>query len=482
MLLGTAFALEPLWEWMIPSLCLFFPILFRDSNLVPRLALALLLAVSSAGYIRLNYQLPDLTEEGIPGKGHLHIHTLGKSHSHIGSRWIYRGTLKTFKQNEKTIARNIPVSISINDTLTVNRPPADINYEVKGILKQSQEGYYSLIPNKNDPWIGLKRSWSPVEWRYSAKQWVKEYIKKQIRKEQSAIFLSGLATGEFEDKVMSHDFGRFGLQHIMAISGFHFAIIAGILSLLLRLILPQRSTPLFIMLLLSSYFLFLGVTASILRAWIAIVLAFSSQLFYKRANGLNSLGIGLMVVLILDPLMIRGIGFQFSFAVTAAILLLYGLCETGIETIMEKKGLFETRLMNRVNQHGYMVIQAARQGIALALAVNLAALPLLLFHFHKFPLMSLFFNLFFPFLVSISMLLLLLGLLIPLFHPLNSLYTGALLSLTYKMPPAVDIYWRMESLPLGILTLYLSLLFLISIYARSYFWERSLAEKEAALI
>ncbi len=29
---------------------------------------------------------------------------------------------------------------------------------------------------------------------------------------------------------MSYEFGRFGLQHIMAVSGFHFSVITGILS------------------------------------------------------------------------------------------------------------------------------------------------------------------------------------------------------------------------------------------------------------
>ena len=482
MLLGVAFALEPRWEWFIPSGFLFFPILFRDSALTGRLALALLLAISSATFIKIHYHFPDMPEEGFTGKAYFEIHSLGKSHSHIGSRWIYKGTITAFEHHGRTVAKNIPLIISINDTATITRPSANQSYIISGTLKQKDKGFYSLILSKNDPWIEIPNTYSSAEWRFHAKQWIKEYINNQIPNEQSATFLSGLATGEFDDKYMAHELGRFGLQHIMAISGFHFSIIAGILSLLFRLILPQRSTPLFLMFLLSSYFLFLGTSASILRAWIAIVLAFSSQLFQRRANGLNSLGIGLILVLMVDPLMIRGIGFQFSFAVTAAILLLYGICDSAIESLVDKKGLFHTRLMNRLEQHGYMILQSARQGFALTMAVNLVAFPILLYHFHKFPLMSLIFNLFFPFLVSISMLLLLLGPIIPLLHLVNSHYTGAVLSLTYKMPPAVDLYWRMESLPLGFVLLYLSSLFVASIYARSYFMERNLIEKESLLI
>lgn len=473
MLLGVAFGLDFRWEWIIPGAFLFAPLISGKSRLVPRLGLAFLIALASGFYVSAYYRLPDLPPDGVKGEGYFEIHGLIKSNTHIGSRWVYKGTLKSFYYDGKIIGKNIPLQISLSEQSYLERPLANRSYAIEGILRKNEAGYYSLTPIKDQPWKALDRSWSLAEWRYLAKKIVKEYIKDHISNSQSAIFLGGLATGEFEDRLMKHEFGRFGLQHIMAISGFHFAIIALILSVLFRLILQKKSSHLLLMLLLSTYFVFLGTSASILRAWIAIVLALGATLIQKRGNGLNSLGVGLMVLLLIDPLMVQGIGFQFSFAVTAAILMIYGSCDRFIEMIVEKRGLFQTKLMNSWNQHGYLVIQGLRQGLALALAVNLAALPLLLFHFHKFPMMSLVYNLFFPFLVSLSMLLLLLGLFCPFLHYLNSFYTGAVLNLTYRMPQTVDAYWRIDGIPLWAILGYLSLLFYAFIYAKDHLSEKN---------
>jgi competence protein ComEC len=114
--------------------------------------------------------------------------------------------------------------------------------------------------------------------------------------------------------------------------------------------------------------------------------------------------------------------------------------------------------------------------VALALAVNLTALPLTLYHFHKFPLMGFLYNLFFPFLVALCMLLLLLalasGLLLPwlgnLLHALNGCYTKAILGLVSTLPPHLDTTLYYSSLTTEALACYLLLLFGLGtlLYAR----------------
>jgi competence protein ComEC len=275
---------------------------------------------------------------------------------------------------------------------------------------------------------------------------------------------------------MAYEFGRFGLQHIMAISGFHFAIIASILGLFLRLFFSKRKVCLLLIFLLSSYFVFLGCGPSILRAWISISIALGGFLLCRRAIGLNSLGVAMIAVLIYDPLMWQSIGFQFSFITTAAILLLFSGCDRVMQSLFAKRSLSLTVNMNSINQHGYCVLTTIRQALALTVAVNLVALPLMLFYFHKFPWMSLAYNLFFPFLVSISMLMLLLGTLVhailpplgEIIHSLNSHFTYFMLNYTYQMPVTVDFVWRVESISMGWLILYLCIVFSAGIWLRSY--------------
>lgn len=298
---------------------------------------------------------------------------------------------------------------------------------------------------------------------------------------RSGSFLAGIATGDFDDPLMSYELGRFGLQHIMAISGFHFAIIASILGLFLRLFLAKKRACLLLMFLLSTYFAFLGCGPSILRAWISISIALGGFLLSRRAIGLNSLGVALMAVLIYDPLMWQSIGFQFSFVTTAAILLLFSGCDCVIQGLFAKRPLSLTVHMNSLNQHGYCVLTAIRQAFSLTVAVNLVALPLMLYYFHKFPWMSLAYNLFFPFLVSISMLLLMIGtlshwILPPLgaaIHTINDRFTYFMLNYTYQMPVTVDFVWRVESLPVGLLVLHLCAVFGAGIWLRDYAKRKS---------
>jgi competence protein ComEC len=113
----------------------------------------------------------------------------------------------------------------------------------------------------------------------------------------------------------------------MAISGLHFSIIATFLGLILGLFVSRKIASVTMIILMSAYFIFLGTSPSVTRAWIAIMLALMSLLLGKRSSGLNALGIGILVVVLWDPLAMREVGFQFSFAVTAAILLWYAPCD-----------------------------------------------------------------------------------------------------------------------------------------------------------
>jgi competence protein ComEC len=110
-----------------------------------------------------------------------------------------------------------------------------------------------------------------------------------------------------------------------------------------------------------------------------------------------------------------------------------------------------------------------RQGISLSLAVNLAAIPMTLYYFGMFPLLGILFNLFFPFLISLSMLLLLIGLaLIPLqigyfVNSFNDLYTQIILNFTSFTPRVFDFYLTTPLLPSWLILIYISLYLGISI-------------------
>lgn len=435
-----------------------------------RLVLAMLLGMAGMIYVHALFQFPFLPEKGLEGTAYINISSLIPTQTHFGKFWTYKGTLHSFRpaSQKESIADNIPYTLSIPRDPEFFRPSASPNYRISAKLRQSKNGHYILSVHKDVPWYAANGSWSLTEYRFKAKRAVAEYIQNHIWSERATNFLTGLAIGEFDDRLMIFEFNRFGLQHLMAISGFHFSIISAILGMLLTLFFPLKKANVLLMVLLTSYCLFLGWTPSVMRAWITIMIALVGQRLEKEGNGLNSLGIALLVILLIDPLAYQNMGFQFSFATTAAILLFFQPMHELIMKIFPKRPLSILYEFPRPSQHAYVLLTTFRNGLALTGAVTIIALPMTLFFFHKFPVLSLVFNLFFPFLVSFSMLFLILGILwawIPavshFLHLVNTIYTESILNIAYNFPAKYDTVLHSYDLSGGILLLLMSIIFII---------------------
>jgi competence protein ComEC len=183
------------------------------------------------------------------------------------------------------------------------------------------------------------------------------------------------------------------------------------------------------------------------------------------------------------------IAFQFSFGVTAFILLGYSPINRGIEHWFPKRRLEHILEMDGWNQHGYIMLTLFKQAFALSVAINLISFPLTLYFFEKFPIMGLIYNLFFPFLVSISLFLLFLGTLFSLFpyvgnffHYFNDFYTNLILKLTYQMPDFIDYYIEIESLNFYVILCYLSFISLLLIVAHQHCKENSHSSSDSKWI
>lgn len=460
---------------MLPTALLFVPLVFEAKRLFLALALLLIVCIN----IHYTVRFPSLQDTGV---ALFQIESLAERHHHFGKQWVYKGTLKNFLPDttSEASAKGIACTIILPDSPEIKRPIADHSYLLHGTLKALERGGYLLKVSQHAPWHAVSYSFSLAEMRYQAKKMLSKYIHDHIVEARSAIFLSGIITGDFDDRLMQHEFGRFGLQHLMAISGFHFAILAAIFSILLRLFFSRQTATFLLIAILSFYFFFLGCNPSIIRSWIAVMAVLIGLLVERQGSGLNALGVGLMAILLYDPCICLHIGFQFSFAATAALLMLFPGFEILLQRYLPKRSLSVGIRMDIFNQQGLILLTLFRQGVALAIAVNLVTLPLLLYHFHRFPLMSLLYNLFFPLLVSFSMLLLIAGLLLGLIfpfladclHSLNCRFTHGMLDFTYSIPPSIDWVLRVQDFPIEIAIVSLSLFFWLALKRDFSGWTR----------
>lgn len=470
-LLGSLCHLEGSIWLLIPCASLWTPLLIatlysRHREELKLLSLSFLVFFTAWSTTAIHYPFPLLPEQGISGQAQIKIQTISLQHSPFGERWLYRCEVKQFIPDgtSHSIAHSLPCFVLLPMREKQFRPLANQDYWVSGKLLQTKQGNYRLKVPSKATWMAIEGSWSWAEQRYQWKQTVSHWIESQFPHPLSASFLAGLATGEFDDYWMRQQFARFGLQHLLAISGFHFAIIAGFLSFTLRLFFSQYLRILTLLFCLTAYCFFLGPQASILRAWIMCSLTLWGELIDKQTTALNSLGFALLAILGYHPLLCQELGFQLSFAATAAILLFYQPALAWLYDLFPKRRLSEVVQMSSWQQHGYCVLAFLRQGLALTLAVNAFALPLTLYYFHQFPWMSLLYNLFFPFLATGSLCLLLLGgmlsflpFLAHAIHRFNDAYTFFLLQFTYQVPTEMDAYLMLESIHPSWLIFYLCL-------------------------
>lgn len=284
--------------------------------------------------------------------------------------------------------------------------------------------------------------------RFLLKKKVAAFIKKRYKKREHQELLTALTTGLRTNHLMSYQFSRLGLAHLLAISGFHFALLGYLLYRSLTPFLAPSSTNIYLLILLTVYFIFLGPTPSISRAYIAAFLVLLAPLVHQKPNPINALGFALCIALIANPHIALNVGFQLSFAATLGILALTKTLLKWINRALPPPSPFEQK-----RSHFPLFFKLGkpiRPLIALNLSVHLATLPIILSSFHTFPLASLIYNLFFPFLITLSLALFCLQL-----HALNA-YLLHIIHQLLAAPPTPFLFECTFTLPLFLTPLLLA--------------------------
>ncbi len=458
-LFGALYAFTGSILFLIPAL----PLFIHNSFRMPLAALAGILF----WFYAANYAIyPPAWVDSMHGKATFTVedwsHELRYNRPYCKMKLL----LQSFEgDNESFYAQNIPCRLSWSQIAT--RPKSGIIYEAGGVLSV-HNGIYSF---KAEDHLKPKGStFSLVDLRHTLKAKVKLFLAKYLKSGETRSFLEGVLIGEFHDAHLKDGLKRFGLQHITVVSGFHFSLIAVILAAFFRMILPWKWMQAALIIATSSYLLFIGPSPSVLRAWAACTILFLSKLLERDANGLNSLGAGLILVLSYDPAACLDLGFQLSFLATFAILLFYPLFDRYLRALFPTRSATEILSMPFSEQLLFVLLRFFTASFGLVLSVSTLMLPMSLYAFGEFPLLGIVYNAFFPFLVSIGIFVVALAFLFMWVEPIASLFfqiAAALLdtALTFisYAPSWLDITLRASWISAFFLITYLSAVSLLGI-------------------
>ena len=118
-------------------------------------------------------------------------------------------------------------------------------------------------------------------------------------------------------------FEQLGIQHLLAVSGIHLTILTGMVSLVLRRsFLGRRGKLVCQMLFVVFYLLLTGMSPSILRAGIMLLLSFAAQLIWRQTDAPTSLAAAVLCMLYANPFLAMNTGFQFSVLTTIGVRIL----------------------------------------------------------------------------------------------------------------------------------------------------------------
>ena len=239
---------------------------------------------------------------------------------------------------------------------------------------------------------------------------------------------AGLAAGiliglrERVGRQVADDFMVTGLTHVVAISGWNIALVAGVASALLRATgLRRRLRSAIVLSAIAAYTIFAGAEASVIRAAVMGGVVLVARESGRPADAAAALGLATWGLLLAEPAMIGDIGLQLSLAATAGLLALGGPAEAAVRRCTRGRG---PRVLSET--------------LGVSLAAQLSTLPLILLHFGRLSLISPLANLLVAPVVPLAMLGALVGALLgPLLAVLPSPVLAAPALLSAWLPLAL---------------------------------------------
>lgn len=173
-------------------------------------------------------------------------------------------------------------------------------------------------------------------------------------------------------------FSLAGVSHILAVSGFHVAVVAGFVSFLLGW-LPRRGLAsgirwLWMLAAVWGYVGLTGAAASAVRAGVMLTLFLTGRLLRRPTDRYNTWAAAAFCMLAYQPIYLFDIGFQLSYLAVFSIL------------------YFQPRLQRLLTVRNPLLAYPW-EGLTLTVAAQVGTTFLCLYYFGRFPLFFLFTNL-----------------------------------------------------------------------------------------
>jgi competence protein ComEC len=263
----------------------------------------------------------------------------------------------------------------------VEAPSEDEGFTYRDYL--ARQGIYSIL-NWAEPQLLRRDQGSPVlAILYRLKERALTTVYRLFPDPEASLLagiLLGVETGISPD--VQEAFKATGTSHIIAISGFNIAIIAGLFTTAFSRLLGRKWGAVAAILGIVLYTILVGASPPVLRAAIMGILAlFARQL--GRQTGVNTLAITAMGMAVFNPNVLWDPGFQLSFAATLGLVLYADPLQAWFTGLLARRLPLATarRFAGPVGDY-----------FLFTLAAQVMTLPIIAYHFQRISLVSIIAN------------------------------------------------------------------------------------------
>ena len=272
-------------------------------------------------------------------------------------------TKSNLKVDDLLITRSV-----FND---INSPLNPHQFNYKRYL-QKQHVYHQLY-NTNTELIKISTQKHTL-FGYASKlrELINENLKQYSFKADELAIINALILGQRQDisKDIYNSYSQAGVIHILAVSGLHVGIILLLLNFIFKPIEYFKHGKyykiLLIVLLLWSFAIIAGMSASVTRAVTMFSIVAIALNLKRPTNIYNTLAISMFLLLLIKPTFLLDVGFQLSYLAVFAIV--------SIQPLIYK--LWKPKLK---------AIDYLWQIFTVTLAAQFGVIPVSLYYFHQFP-------------------------------------------------------------------------------------------------
>lgn len=258
------------------------------------------------------------------------------------------------------------------DVLSELLPPLNPNqFNYKAYLKRQY--IYHQIFSENDALLYLSRDTHTLSgYANDLRNNINNALKAYDFKNDELSVINALILGQRQEisKTVYNNYINAGAVHILAVSGLHVGILLFIFSSVLKPIEyvahGKYVKVLLLLLLLWSYALLAGASASIIRASTMFSIVAIGMHLKRPTNIYNTLAVSIFLILLFKPLFLFDIGFQLSYLAVIAIV--------SIQPLLYK--LWKPKLW---------FLDKTWQILTVTIAAQFGVIPISLFYFHQLP-------------------------------------------------------------------------------------------------